>query len=139
MNMEVPLLRRSSVCGSVGRAYHLSDIAFQADTASGLSANRLPVRGGVPLRDHREGEELRERHGLVEDRDVLTVLLLREVAVLSRMTARGRPGSDGARPEEEGEPIRPDHSQASREPSALVEHGLTRSLGPPAGATNAGP
>src|SRR5262249_14115926 len=28
VNMEDPLLRRSSVCGSVGRAYHLRDIAF---------------------------------------------------------------------------------------------------------------
>jgi hypothetical protein len=38
VNMEVPLLRRPSVCGSVRRAHHLSDIALQADAALGLGA-----------------------------------------------------------------------------------------------------
>jgi len=42
VNMEVSVLPWPSVCGSVRRTHHLSDIALQADAALGLGANLLP-------------------------------------------------------------------------------------------------
>src|SRR5215470_17101284 len=102
MDVKIALVGRPPVGGAVLRLDHLRNVPFKADRALGLLAHGVPIRSGIVSRDGREGEEVGEGQRLVVCGDFEAVLLLRQIAVLSRMLRKGG-GGDTTRDQPEAE------------------------------------
>src|SRR5262244_3494757 len=92
MDVKITLIGRPPVGSAVLGSEHFRDVPVETDSSLAMAANNCPVRSSVVSREPRKGKEGDERQWLIARRDVEAVLLLREIAGLSRMT--GSAGSE---------------------------------------------